>query len=149
MSALLSDLLEGLQAALMHRADNHRNGSSNTPGRLPPGRGLRPCFTFTAIRFTAPTGGPRRGGGCMPAPMMAAQRLVGCGKTRFPGEDVLAHRGRRRRASCGISVKNQSNIRTVCSELMRPAAKVRLPVAGISVVKGRGRRRGRGGKVWC
>lgn len=29
---LLCDLLEGLQAVLMHRADNHSNGSSSTPG---------------------------------------------------------------------------------------------------------------------
>lgn len=31
-SPLLYDLLEGLQAVLMHRADNHSNGSSSTPG---------------------------------------------------------------------------------------------------------------------
>lgn len=32
-SSFLCDLLEGLQAVLMHRADNHSNGSSSTPGR--------------------------------------------------------------------------------------------------------------------
>lgn len=52
----------------------------------------------------------------MPAQKMAEPRLVGCGKTWFPGEDVLVHPGSR------ISVKKQPDIRTVCSELMRPAA---------------------------
>lgn len=32
---LLCDFLEGLQAVLMHRADNHSNGSSSTPGWPP------------------------------------------------------------------------------------------------------------------
>lgn len=79
----------------------------------------------------------------MPAQKMAEPKLVGCGKTWFPGEDVLVHPGSR------ISVKKQPDIRTVCSELMRPAAQARLSVARISVVEGRGRRGGGGGKAGC
>lgn len=50
----------------------------------------------------------------------------------------------------GISVKNQSNIRSACSQLMRPTAKVRLPVANRIFVGRRsrsGRRWGREGEV--
>lgn len=82
----------------------------------------------------------------MPARKIAKPRLVGCGRTLFPGEDGLEH-GRCRGEVPRISVKNQSNIRMVCSELMRQTTKVRLPVAGISAVEGRGQQEGGRGKV--